>query len=199
MRNLKKSPARRWFINNINDLKSNMVPKSVLTDLTSYPDEDIFELACEMIDFRLYYKFEEHKGVDLQTDEEIFIEDNEYDNFLAEFQVTNFPDLANPNEMVDFLIDKLSVILNILVMCNRGDLILQNSFQVWDVVERRAELLCTKSRKTKKTYKVKHKWNPGQSEVSVKSLIEQAVVSGNYKLAKKLKLENDSIIERMNE
>ena len=204
MRSLKKSPARRWFMANLNELKSGCVPKNIITELRSYCDEEIYELSCEMIDYRFLYKFEDCKGVNKEENDEILIRDDEYDEFIELYYQKHFSDLPNRNAMIEFLIDKLCIVLKVIIMSSSGDVIIQNNFNLWDVVERKVDLLCTKSRRTNGRALVKRNrvqefnWRGKfHKEVAMRETISQALSKKDFGEAQRVLREHNTIIQMM--
>jgi hypothetical protein len=203
--NKRTSIARRWLLSNLNDLKSNLFPREVINELKIYKDEDIYDLSCEMIEYRFLYMFEEYKGISCQENDEIYIHEYEYDNFVETYYNTKFNDFDNRNAMIDFLIDKLCIILKVIIMSETGDVVLQNSFGIWDVVERKADLLCVKSKRPSGKTIIKNKtkvpvfdWRIQVPEKSIYQNIKADLIQKRFCKAQKTLVDFEKIISMLN-
>lgn len=220
MKKSRKSSASKWFLKNIEKIKSNEIPQYALDSLCLYQDEDLFELACQMVDFMFFVKITETRGgylpsslegkpyVDRKTRR--MAEMSEFNTFIKNYKEKHFPCFGNVNEMIDFMITKVSVVLSILVLMNLKEVVVQSSFELWNVVEKLGSfvvmekeenvLACNDNLSTppkQKPYKGLLLDQIGQRETSMKESIDQAISAKDFKAAYALIKNKRIIVERL--
>ena len=212
MKSIRNSIARKWFVKHIvGQLNVSDMPNDVLKNLATYKDEDVFELACEMIDRRASTLFLEYANIGIEDANE-----QEYDDFVSHFLGDKFREFNDMGDFIDFIIIKLTVILRLLMMTKSGDVKIDSSFDLWEVLERRDHLVfeggkssppnecadtapisTVKTVKSQKRTREKHA-ESCKSETSLYLRIRKAIEDKDYDLAKKLVADHRHIVDNLN-
>lgn len=142
MKSVYNTLAGKWFIDNINNLSTESIPSRVLTSLSNFTDEGLYILADEMVWKKIFSMFEEHKGVDLssenQDDSPIFLEEQELDDFINAYKQENFATFKSCEELIDFFVCKMEFMLELTVAWSQNCIKLREHLDYWQFIEDKA-------------------------------------------------------------
>jgi len=153
MKSVYNTLAGKWFIDNINNLSTENIPSRVLTSLSNFTDEGLYILADEMVWTKITLMFEEHKGIDDNSENEedpsIFIEEQELDDFINAYKQDNFPSFKSCEELIDFFVCKMEFMLEMTVAWSQNCVKLREHLDYWQFIEEKAKYHHVRGRKAK--------------------------------------------------
>jgi hypothetical protein len=196
-----RTPAGKWFLNpERRRFEVDEVPKKVLNNMSRFSQDQIYELAAEMVNFRLCVKRLEYNLKAKKT-----IDDME--EFQVIFQREHYPDYKNKEELIAVLVEKMENVLNILVASNEEYWSVESDMCVYDIVECQASIELAKSRNTqglRMDRTVKNAVNLRrlkslQEEKSYRELIQEACESDDFEKVKCYLDEMAMMQERMSD
>lgn len=196
MQSIYNTIAGKWLIDNVDQLNTKNIPAKVLVSLASFSEEGLYVLADEIVWNKIWLIFEKFKGIDSE-DTTVRIDDDELDKFFEDYRKKLFPSFKSCEDLVDYFINKMVFMLDIVVSWSQGFVKLSNHIDFWEFIEQKA-----KTKHLKKKDKTKTCWTPENCakilshEQSYKQTVKAMLKNKKYEEASLLVKEYREYIER---
>lgn len=194
MKRSAKRVATKWLIENVNSIKSDQIPEEVIVSLCAFGDDDLYDLASQVIWNWLVNKFVETVDDKDSTAEYTEHSQEEIDKFVDEYRKNNFPQYKKLEHFMDAYVTRVAALFSTLCMRHRG-LIRISEFDFWDVIE--GDIACFRGKASKK--KVLSPVESDAREKDMKEAVFELLNSGNRKQAQELLRKYKLVIERLND